>query len=429
MSILRAMYAGVSGLGAEGQALGVVGDNVANVNTVGFKSQRAIFQDILGRSVGSSASAGAGVEMASVQQLFTQGALASTGVATDLALSGDGFFVVNGKVSGAQGSYYTREGQFRLNQDGFLVNASGLQVQGYAAQAGGGMASSLSSLQVPTAALSPLATTQMSVTANLDAEAVNPTAAWDPQNPGDTSNFSTSMTVYDSLGNAHSVDIYFEKTGPNTWDYHVLASGDELTGGPAGQNVEIGTGTLTFTTAGELDTVNVTTPVSADWIGATAGQAIDLDFGTPVSGGGTGLDGLTQFGSPSNISAQSQDGYGSGDLSGVSVDGQGVMMATYTNGEKIAVGQLAIARFRSNEGLDRAGQNLWADSGASGDAVMGTAGNGGRGAVAAGAVEQSNVDLAEEFVGLIAHQRAFQANSKTISTADQMLQELVNLKR
>jgi flagellar hook protein FlgE len=423
------MYTGVSGLGAQGQALGVVGDNIANVNTVGFKAQRGIFQDILGRSVGSSRTAGAGVEMASIQQLFTQGSLSTTGVATDLALSGDGFFMVKGQVAGATGQYFTREGQFRLDKDGFLVNASGLQVQGYAATAGGAMSSSLSSLQLPTSALPPLPTTEMSITANLDAGETVLTVPWDPQDPGATSNFSTSMTVYDSLGNSHSVDVYFRKTAANTWEYRALASGDEITGGTPGQNTQIGSGTLQFTTDGALGTVTTTTPISVNWIGATAGQAIELDFGSPLSGGGTGLDGLTQFGAPSSVSAQSQNGYSSGDLSGVSVDGQGVVLASYSNGEKVAVGQLAVARFRSNDGLARAGQNLWAASRDSGEAVLGTAGSGGRGAISAGAVEQSNVDLADQFVGLIAHQRAFQANSRTISTADEMLQELVNLKR
>ena len=352
----------MSGLGAEGQALAVVGDNVANVNTVGFKGQRAIFEDILGRTVGASTSAGAGVQVSSVQQLFTQGTLTNTGVATDVALSGDGFFVVNGQVAGSQGQYYTREGQFRLNQSGYLVNSSGFEVQGYSALPGGSMSSAISSLQVPTSALSPEATKTMSITANLDASATAPTAPWDPLDPGGTSNFSTSMTVYDSLGNSHSVDVYFRKTGANTWEYHAMASGDEIAGGTPGESMEIGAGTLAFTSAGELDTVTATTPISVDWVGATAGQAITLDFGSTLSGGGTGLDGVTQFGAASSVSAQSQDGYGSGDLSGVTVDSQGVLTAAYSNGERVAIGQLVIAKFRSNEGLERAGQNLWAGS-------------------------------------------------------------------
>lgn len=430
--VLRAMYSGVSGLRAEGEALGVVGDNIANVNTVGFKGQRVIFHDVLGHSIlagTASALPGSGVRVGGIQQLFTQGSLANTGVSTDLALNGDGFFVVKGDVSGVSGNFYTRAGQFVINNEGYLTNSSNLQVQGYAANPDGTFAAYVSSLKVPTAALPPNATENMSITANLDSSATTPTAPWDAQDPSNTSNFSSSMTVYDSLGNAHSLDVYFRKTGANTWDYHVLASGDEVTPPAPGTNVEVGAGSLTFNTSGALDTVTATTPVSVDFTGATAGQAITLDFGNPISGGGTGLDGTTQFASPSNVSAQSQDGYSSGDFSGVTVDGQGVVMGLYTNGQKVAVGQLAVAKFRSNEGLGRAGQNLWIETRESGTSAMGTAGSGGRGAVAAGALEGSNVDLAEEFVGLIQHQRSFSANSKTITTADEMLQELINIKR
>ncbi|HEY3500317.1 MAG TPA: flagellar hook-basal body complex protein, partial [Polyangiaceae bacterium] len=193
-------------------------------------------------------------------------------------------------------------------------------------------------------------------------------------------------------------------------------------------NSVIGMGTLTFTTDGALNTVAGNT-ATVSFAGATGGQVIELDFGTSIGAGGTGLDGLTQFAGPSNVSSQGQDGYASGDFSGVAVDGQGVVTGLYTNGQQLAIGQLAIAKFRSNDGLGRAGQNLWIETRESGSVAFGTAGSGGRGAVSAGALEGSNVDLAEEFVGLIQHQRSFSANSKTITTADEMLQELINIKR
>jgi flagellar hook protein FlgE len=431
MSILQAMYSGVSGIQAEGEALGVVGDNISNSNTVGFKGQRSVFEDMLGHSISAgSASAlpGSGVKMAGVQQLFTQGSLSNTGVSTDLALSGDGFFVMNGNVDGVAGNFYTRNGQFKIDNLGYLTNTDGLKAQGYTALPNGTFAAALSSLKVPTSAISPHATQALTVTANLDSSAVVPTAVWDPQNPSKTSNFSSSISVYDSLGNAHTVDVYFRKTAANTWDYHVLAAGGELTGGTAGQNQQIGNGSLTFNTAGALQTASVGN-ITADFIGATAGQAITANFGTPLAGGGTGLDGITQFAGASNVSSQSQDGYASGDLAGISVDGTGVVKGMYTNGQKLAIGQLAVAKFRSNEGLGRAGHNQWIETRDSGAAAMGTAGSGGRASVAAGTLEQSNVDIAQQFVDLIAHQRAFQANSKTITTADEMLQELQNIKR
>lgn len=428
--VLRAMYSGVSGLRAEGEALGVVGDNISNVNTVGFKSQRAVFQDVLGHSIlagtGSSLP-GSGVRIGDIQQQFTQGSLANTGISTDLALNGDGFFVAKGAVDGVTANFFTRAGQFELDNEGYLVNPNGLQIQGYAANPDGTFQASISSIRAPTSAISPNPTENGMITANLDSSDDVPLNAFDIDDPANTSNFSSTMTVYDSLGNGHTMDVYFAKTADNTWDWHGVMDAGDL-GGTAGTNQEVGTGSLTFTTDGALDTVSANT-VTADFVGATAGQEITLNFGTAIADGGTGLDGTTQFASPSNVSSQSQDGYSSGDFSGVQVDGTGVVMGLYTNGQKIAIGQLAIAKFRNNDGLGRAGQNLWIDTRESGAAAMGTAGSGGRGAVSSGALEGSNVDLAEEFVGLIQHQRSFTANSKTITTADEMLQELINIKR
>jgi flagellar hook protein FlgE len=426
------MYSGASGLRAEGEALGVVGDNIANVNTVGFKTQRAVFQDVLGRSIlagSSSAMPGAGVRVADVQQIFSQGSLANTGISTDLALNGDGFFTVKGTVDGVTSNFYTRAGQFVINADGYLVNPNGLEVQGYAGNPDGTFQSSVSTLRAPTSAIQPHATEEMVVTANLDASAEIPTLAWDDQDPANTSNFSTSLTVYDSLGNSHALDVFFVKTGANTWDYHVLTSGDDLDPPQVGVNVEVGEGDLVFTTNGELDEFNEGTAISVNFDGATGGQAVALNLGTAMADGGTGLDGITQFASPSGVSSQNQDGYASGDFAGVAVDGRGVVQGLYTNGQRIPIGQLAIAKFRANDGLSRAGQSLWVETQESGSAALGTAGSGGRGAVSAGTLEQSNVDLAEEFIGLIQHQRSFSANSKTITTADEMLQELISIKR
>jgi flagellar hook protein FlgE len=391
-----------------------------------------VFQDVLGRSIlaGSSAAMpGAGVRMADVQQIFSQGSLANTGISTDLALNGDGFFTVKGTVDGVTANFYTRAGQFVINADGYLVNTNGLEVQGYAGNPDGTFQSAVSSLRAPTSAIQPRATEEMVVTANLDAAAVPPALPWDDQDPANTSNFSTSMTVYDSLGNSHAIDIFFVKTGTNTWDYHVLASGDDLDPPDPGNNVPIGAGDLTFSTNGELDTFNEATAISVDFAGATPAQAIALDFGTDTASGGSGLDGITQFASASSVSSQNQDGYSSGDFAGVAVDGRGVVEGLYTNGQRIPIGQLAIAKFRANDGLSRAGQSLWVETRESGSAALGTAGSGGRGAVSAGTLESSNVDLAEEFIGLIQHQRSFSANSKTITTADEMLQELISIKR
>lgn len=429
MSINKAMYAGVSGLTAESNTLSIVGENVANTNTVGFKKSRATFENVLGGAIGSPDNTGGGVRLGKTQQIFAQGALINTGQATDVALSGDGFMVVAGKLGGIDGKFYTRAGQLTIRNDGTVVNPAGLAVQGYASRGNGQFDSAVGDIKLSTAQLTPRATQNMTVTANLDAAATAPAAPWDPQNPGATSNLSTSMTVYDSLGKSHAVDVYFRKSGAGTWDVHALAKGDEIAGGPPGQSVEIGTGQLSFNTAGALQNVTWGTPPSANFVGANPGQAIAIDVGTSIAAGGTGLGGTTQFGSPSAISGQSQDGYASGDLAGVKIEADGTINGVYSNGQTVAAGRMAIAKFRSNDGLGRAGQNLWVATKESGDAAIGAASEGGRGAIVAGSLEQSNVDIAEQFVDLIQHQRAFQANSKTITTADQMLQELMTLKQ
>jgi flagellar hook protein FlgE len=365
------------------------------------------------------------------QQIFAQGALVNTGQATDVALSGDGFLVVDGTVDGLKGNFYTRAGQLTLKNDGELVTNDGLGVQGYSADssATGRFSTSLGTLKLPSAPIAPKVTKTLKVVANLDASAQAPVAAWDPAAPATTSNLATSMTVYDSLGNSHVLDVYFRKTGPGAWDYHVLAKGTEVAGGPPTGNVEVTGGALTFDTAGALASNVPSGAGTVDFNGAAVGQPLNIDFGKPTAGGGTGVTGLTQYGSPSSVASQSQDGYASGALAGVKIDADGVVNGVYTNGQTIPAGQLAIAKFQSNDGLGRAGHNLWVATRESGDAALGAVGQGGRAALVSGSLEQSNVDVTQQFVELISHQRAFQANSKTITTADQMLQELMTIKQ
>lgn len=427
MSIYKAMWTGVSGLAAEGQALGVVGDNVANSNTIGFKMSRAMFEDVLGGAVGQNV--GGGVRMNRAQQIFSQGTMINTGQPTDVALTGEGFFVVKGSLDGVTGDFFTRAGNFTPDANGFLVSPQGLRVQGYGVNPDGTIGSTLGDIQFPTAPLPPKATTSFEMDGTLDANApilANqvPPVPWDPANPAATSNYSESMTVYDSLGNEHKVDVYFVKTAANSWDYHVMAEGAELDQVPPVVGpVQIGSGDLDFNTDGSLLAHNPTGPVSADFIGAAAGQGVALDFGTG------GLDGLTQPAGKSTTTMKDADGYASGTLAGVRIESDGQVMGVYSNGEDMALAQLAVAKFATSDGLGRAGHNSWIATRKSGEAMIGKAGEGGRAAVVAGALEQSNVDIAGQFVEMISHQRAFQANSKTITTADEMLQEVVNLKR
>jgi flagellar hook protein FlgE len=411
---------------AEGEAIGVAGDNVANVNTPGFKRQRAVFQDLFNR--GGNAG-GSGTRLSDVGQAFTQGSLVQTGQATDVALNGDGFFIVAGTVNGVTGTFYTRAGQFRIDPTGAIVDPSGMRVLGRALQADGTLSAGLQPLNVPTGAIPAQPTTEMQITANLDASAPTEPLPFDLNNPSQTSTAATSMQVFDSLGAPHNLDIYFNKMGDNQWEYHVIAPGDDLNPPQPGVNVEVGQGAFIFNTDGALETAAINAPITVDFLSATPGQTIDINFGTAISNGGTGLDGTTQFSMPSGVSSQSQNGFSSGSFTGISIAPDGMVMGQYSNGRSVPVGQLQVAKFRAVESLARAGQTLWAATSESGPAAVAPPGAGGRGQVTAGTIENSNVDLGEEMVSMIIHQRAFSANSKVIATADDMLSQLMQLKR
>jgi flagellar hook protein FlgE len=411
---------------AEGEAIGVAGDNVANVNTPGFKRQRAVFQDLFNR--GGNAG-GSGTRLSDVGQAFTQGSLVQTGQATDVALNGDGFFIVAGTVNGVTGTFYTRAGQFRIDPTGAIVDPSGMRVLGRALQNDGTLSAGLQPLNVPTGAIPAQATSEMQITANLDASAPTEPLPFDLNNPSQTSTTSTSMQVFDSLGAPHNLDIYFNKLGDNQWEYHVIAPGDDLNPPQPGVNMEVGQGQFIFNTDGALETAAINAPITVDFLSATPGQTIDINFGTPISSGGTGLDGTTQFSMPSGVSSQSQNGFSSGSFTGISISPDGMVMGQYSNGRSVPVGQLQVAKFRAVESLARAGQTLWAATSESGPAAVAPPGAGGRGQVTAGTIENSNVDLGEEMVSMIVHQRAFSANSKVIATADDMLSQLMQLKR
>ena len=429
MSILRTLNTGATGLAANGEALGVVSDNIANANTIGFKKSRADFQDMIA-SAGKSEllQVGAGSRLGAVEQMWKQGTLLSTESTLDLALSGEGFFVVNGVASGVQGNFYARAGQFHLDKDGFVVNLDNLKLQGYAADSRGQIMGELGNLRIGPTALPATLTSAVRMGVNLDANSTIP-QAWDPANPAGTSNFSSTVTVYDSLGNGHQVITYFNKTGTNSWDFHAMVDGGEISGGTQGVPFEGASGSLTFNTAGALDT-EVVNNSTWDFNGATPGQVIDFDFGTNISGeAGTGLDGTTNFASPSTTNSATQDGYAAGSVTGLNISATGTITGVFTNGQRRTLGQIAVASFKSVDGLARGGQGLWVQTEDSGEALLGAASTGGRGAIVSGSLEQSNVDIGREFVDLIAYQRGFQANSKVIQTADEMYGELVNMKR
>ena len=439
MSITKTLFTGVTGLSTHASGLGVVGDNIANVNTVGYKTERAVFSDLLGRSMLATNQSGSGVQMSKITRTFSQGTFLPTDSPTDLAINGKGFFIVNGSLSGVNGNFYSRAGMFTLDNSGNLVNPQGYKLQGYVVNSDGVLDIQLGDLNIANSVLPPKATTSIEVFANLDSTStVNPGgAAFLTTSPGTTSNFSTAVTVYDSLGSAHRVDVYFRKTAsgpPADWEYHALVDGGDITGGTAGVAVEMAAGDLEFTSDGWLNTETATTSwdsvggATPTFLGAS-GQAVTFDFGESIADGGNGRAGTTQYASSSSIRSQEQSGYSTGELAGVGVEGNGNIMAIYSNGEQRMVGQVALATFKAEEELARAGEGLWLETEESGAALVGGAASGAAGSVTSAALEQSTVDLAGEFVNLIAYQRGFQANSRTITTADQLYTEIVNLKR
>lgn len=426
MSITNSLYIGISGLMAHGDAISVVGDNIANASTVGYKRSRASFSDLLGGELGAQR-LGGGVRLGGTQTMYDQGAITQTGNNMDLAISGGGMFVVKGNHGGQMGQYYTRDGRFQLDSKGYMVDQGGMRLQGYTIAPDGSRGTSIGDLALGGKMSPPVPTAKAGMTLNLDANATVP-APFDPANPNATSNYATSQTVYDSLGAAHQVTTYFRNAGGGNWEWRAMVDGAELQGGTGGTQTEIASGTMSFDPSGKL-AAQSTTSSSASFINAQANQAIAFNFGDDIASGGTGLAGTTSFAGASTVSSVEVDGRGSGNLIDVSIGADGKITGVYDNGDKIAIAQVALANFASEEGLERVGDGLMTATPASGEALVDVAGSGARGSLVAGALEASNVDLGTELVMLIAYQRAFQANAKTVTTADEMMTEITNLKR
>lgn len=426
--MLTSLYTAITGMNANGTWLSVIGDNVANMNTAGFKASRVAFGDVLAGVVGSL-QVGRGVLISDISPLFTQGSFETTANGLDLSIDGDSFFM----VSDAGARYYTRAGQFSIDKDGYIVNPDGLILQGYLSDTSGNITGTLGDLQIAVRQSLAQATTTASVALNLDATGAIQTSAFTLDGNGDGTdsdplnyNFSNTITVYDSQGGAHQVTLYFAKTADNTWAVHYVHPD------PATPSVLVDAGTqaLTFDTNGALINDNSGTTISLDFGGSvTTPQDISFDYGTGTAESGDGLDGTTQFASNFGVMHLSQDGYPAGSLDNMIISENGIITGIFTNGQTRAIGQIALAKFIAPDRLAKLGRNLYSESFDSGQPIVGMADTSGLGRVLSNSLELSNVDLAEEFVKMISAQRGFQANSRIITTTDELLQELVNLKR
>lgn len=423
---------GLSGLNAFSSWLGVIGNNLANINTIGFKSSTVSFQDLVSQTVSGTGSnpmqVGLGVAMGQISPVFSQGAIESTRDSTNAAIQGGGFFLVQGQ----NGLSYTRAGNFSFNSDGVLVTTDGARVQGWTTvnPATGGIVATGQTGDItitPGVLRAPVATTQFQTLSNLDASATAGTT------------FTTSVQMYDSIGQSHVMSVTYTNTGAGAWNFKIEAPGSEVTGGVAGTPFQILSGALTFDATGKLATL---TPVAPATGGGTAPNLTDVSFTTPTWKNGAaantlswdivktgGIAAITGFSAPSATSSISQNGGAAGMIDNISITTDGTILASFGSGQTVAVGQLALANFNNPKGLVKLGSNRYAESQAAGLPNIGVAGTGGRGTLIGSAIEQSNVDVAQEFTSMILAQRGYQANSKTITVSDELLVETLNLKR
>jgi flagellar hook protein FlgE len=562
MALSSALFSGISGLSTLGSAMQIIGDNISNVNTVGFKSSRFTFQDLLSQSTATmsgTAQVGRGTAMGDITSLFLQGSFESTGNTTDLAIGGDGFFQL--RESGSNELFYSRAGNFRFDNDGYLVNPEGYVVQGWELDPDTGQdVGSVTDIQLDSFTSPPEESTQIQLITNLDSSATSQTNsltnAWeatnDPPIAASNHEYQSTVKVYDSLGDTHDVTVYYDPVSDSTWEYMVVCNPDEdARAGFAGTSSAglLARGNITFsdssgtitdltmetlgaagheqsaaldgaTTVADASvsinnpqavtqdtTVDITlTYAAGTWAvaggapyavainganndpnavdialngsgnadisitsaaGAAAGEtvvfsltgsanwtaaatnangyyeftpdfiggnpmAVEFNPGTQDDGSGAFVnDSLTttQFASASTTTFQSGNGYGAGDLQGVDVDVDGVMTGIYSNGQILPLYRVTLAKFQNEQGLHKEGGNLFRETRESGDAITGQPGTNGLGSIAPNSLEQSNVDIANEFVKMITTQRGFQANGKIITVTDQMLAELINLKR
>jgi flagellar hook protein FlgE len=438
-SIINGLFAGRSGITSHGLAISVIGDNLSNANTVGFKAARAEFEDLVASGQATGRIIGSGSQVARVSRLFSQGTLESTGRQLDLAIAGNGFFILS---KGSQ-RFYTRAGNFRLDNEGFIVSQNGLKVLGYSAN-GSGMLEpiNINSFNSNT----DIYTTSVRVSGNLNAnEPIIPAATLAALNagtpiagsstPGTTTYaqlanaaaYSTVFEVFDSLGQSHTITAFFFRTGVNQYTVQFYVNAEEVTGSPPGdaglpRRLANSGGTdwdivLDFTGSGQLSSSSETSlTVQIPWSNGSNPSTIELNF-----------QDFTQFASPSNIGSIFQNGKGVGVIGSISISSDGQIYALLTNGQSARIGTIALANFSNPEGLARVGNNLLIQTPESGEPIFGLPARGTFGSLESGRLELSNVDMADQFVKLIIFQKGYQASSKMISSINQLLSELMQL--
>ncbi|MDD5722891.1 MAG: flagellar hook protein FlgE [Syntrophales bacterium] len=410
----NSLYSGISGLNACERQMDIIGNNIANTNTIGFKSGKMYFSDILSQSMAGGMQIGRGVSVIDIETQFAPGSFETTSNATDLSINGDGFFIVKDQDNA---QYYTRAGAFNIDADGYLVNLNGYRVQGLTGTVG---AETMGDIPLRDAQSVPVATTGVSAGVNLDAET-----------PEDGT-FYVSQTIYDSLGARHTLNLEFIKTATaGEWSYHAYMDDVES------DTTAAAPGTITFESDGtldpdQLDVILNFNDFQANYLntGAEIGDANDIVWvlaGDQIST--VKPEAVTSYASTSVMRTLSQDGYASGVLTSVSVGQQGEIVGYFTNGQTSNLGYLALAEFSNPWGLSQMGANLYCTTTESGEGIINQAGTGGMGSIISNSLEMSNTDIATEFINMITAQRAYQANAKVVQTADTMMGDLMSIKR
>ncbi|MGV0951272.1 MAG: flagellar hook protein FlgE [Azonexus sp.] len=409
----------ISGLQAATTDLSVIGNNVANASSIGFKSSRAQFADVYAANSAASNAVGMGTRVAGIDQLFTQGSLSLTNNTLDLAIDDQGFFGLSDR--GAM--VYTRAGAFNTDNNGYIVNANGQRLTGYQPDGLGGVSGQRGDLRIDTSIAAPMATTQVGTSVNLNSASVRPGTAW-PASPfiGDTPpatgtyNSSTSVSIYDNLGNSHELALYFVVSDtPNTWDVHTLIDGITVGATPATQ--------LPFDANGFLPDANALIQIDA-WQPQSPGGG---NNGAATQDFTISLAGSTQFGRAFSVESLTQDGATAGQLSRIGIDDSGIITGYYSNNQSKALGQVALYNFSNPQGLTQLGDTAWGESPDSGLAQVGAPGTGSLGSIKSGALEQSNVDVTGELVRLILAQRNYQASAQVIEADNKVTQTILNI--
>lgn len=472
MSLTSSLYSGISGLSATGDSMQIIGDNLSNTNTTGFKSASYSFEDLLSQSISTqsgTAQIGRGTALSDISTDWSQGSFETTGNSTDLAISGDGFFIV--RDAAGESTYYTRAGEFSFDDEGNLVNSTGYVVQGWELNADGEAVGAVTDITLEAWTSPPQESTEATLIINLDSDADDNTtaaaggldSAWDGSDAdgdgiyieSDAYEYQTSVTVYDSLGNTHDVTVYFDKTDTDgVWEYIITCDPEEdARTGVLATDPELGllaTGTITFSTgSGEILGMTMLDGLTGlattydsggsgyfqfttDFLGGTGtDMQVAFNLGTRYNGSDWENEGesTTQYATESATTYQTADGYGAGALESIDVDVDGTITGSYSNGATIPLYQIALADFVAVDGLKKLGGSLYAETSASGAATTNFPGTSGLGSISPNSLEQSNVDIATEFVKMIQIQRSYQANSKIITTVDDMLSNTINMKR